>query len=588
MKKFFLLVLISFISLENNIFSQNKLLGLDSLRITKFKNNAFEPHKTCSYKRDYKGRLTESIEQFFHPGVGYERMILQYTYDNDDRIIEENKIVYFQYPYYYNNENTKYKYSESGVLLEEIRILSGIKNDISEEKEKHTHLYNQFGKLLFYESRIKNITKNKEEYEYFQDTILLRSWLYNTDFETKKLKLYQKTETLIENNLAVKRIWKSNPYPKTEELKLSKEKEMTYKNDQLSYCLTKSYDPSDNSKIIRKTETNYENGNKVKEISYELKKNILSPKQKTINTFYKNSSLLKECSLYYYSNNEWEKYFYRGIEYNKKGYETKITETTIDNEKSTTSIYCNYFDEKDRLIRKDKKYLNSDSFSFFKEWKYTSFDLLKEVIERYPGKKQKEDVLYTYDPEHRLLKYEKTVIDDQGLSSKEEFIYTFDNEGNIVKVFKDYIGFSNLLYDNFEVYQDIKTTDLPKNTFPKVGFADSKMLVKGFIKTEPSSQKKLKYQYFYSRPTSVSEISNTFKGRIYPNPSHGVLYIELKEPSSNAIVEIFDMKGQRIYFQHFNSKDVIDTSKFEIGTYICLVYGNGSTYSRKILISGSK
>jgi hypothetical protein len=82
--------------------------------------------------------------------------------------------------------------------------------------------------------------------------------------------------------------------------------------------------------------------------------------------------------------------------------------------------------------------------------------------------------------------------------------------------------------------------------------------------------------------TSDLEFSNEIL--IYPNPSSGVFYLNLKKINSNFKVEIFNIEGKKVFF--YREKDKIDISSEVSGIYIIRIFdfSNHKTYLNKIIL----
>lgn len=84
--------------------------------------------------------------------------------------------------------------------------------------------------------------------------------------------------------------------------------------------------------------------------------------------------------------------------------------------------------------------------------------------------------------------------------------------------------------------------------------------------------------------TDIKELSRTGI-RIYPNPSDGKFYIEFENPSDLKSIRITNLNGQIILSQNIlSSKENIDISNFQNGTYFINIQHNNETIQTKVVI----
>ena len=70
---------------------------------------------------------------------------------------------------------------------------------------------------------------------------------------------------------------------------------------------------------------------------------------------------------------------------------------------------------------------------------------------------------------------------------------------------------------------------------------------------------------------------------IYPNPSNGLVNIELEE-NGDFLIEINDIIGKRIYTQNINSNTVLNLENLEKGVYFVSISNNEKTNTTKLII----
>lgn len=87
-------------------------------------------------------------------------------------------------------------------------------------------------------------------------------------------------------------------------------------------------------------------------------------------------------------------------------------------------------------------------------------------------------------------------------------------------------------------------------------------------------------------PITLLTCSDDFISRVYPNPTHGPLHLDL-DPSiigSNFAITIFDATGRSVMQKHNDMTTALDISHLVNGTYQLTVQGNGLTYQTTIVV----
>lgn len=80
-------------------------------------------------------------------------------------------------------------------------------------------------------------------------------------------------------------------------------------------------------------------------------------------------------------------------------------------------------------------------------------------------------------------------------------------------------------------------------------------------------------------PSSIGELTKT--SSIYPNPTNGIVKFNLANDSE---ISILDLSGKILMQKTVNSKDVIDISDFDKGTYIIRISNDNETTTKKIIL----
>ncbi len=72
--------------------------------------------------------------------------------------------------------------------------------------------------------------------------------------------------------------------------------------------------------------------------------------------------------------------------------------------------------------------------------------------------------------------------------------------------------------------------------------------------------------------------------KIYPNPSNGNFTIEMKESSTNSVVEIYNTMGEKVFNQPINNLKTAINSDLKQGIYFVKTTGNKHEKGVKIII----
>ena len=85
---------------------------------------------------------------------------------------------------------------------------------------------------------------------------------------------------------------------------------------------------------------------------------------------------------------------------------------------------------------------------------------------------------------------------------------------------------------------------------------------------------------------SISNNSNS-NLKVYPNPSSGIFYFEFEELSTNFIMNIYNIKGQKVYSKKEtnNKRNILDLSSLKKGSYFLQIVSDNKKYSKIIQIN---
>jgi hypothetical protein len=88
--------------------------------------------------------------------------------------------------------------------------------------------------------------------------------------------------------------------------------------------------------------------------------------------------------------------------------------------------------------------------------------------------------------------------------------------------------------------------------------------------------------------TSINDTKVANSVKVYPNPSRGMITIELNSEGGEYLIEVVDVSGQKIYNQKFNNPIKmldIDLSSLTNGFYFVNIIHDGNCQAEKLLIN---
>lgn len=87
-------------------------------------------------------------------------------------------------------------------------------------------------------------------------------------------------------------------------------------------------------------------------------------------------------------------------------------------------------------------------------------------------------------------------------------------------------------------------------------------------------------EFSFSKYSGVDENDETVSN-IYPNPSNGIITIDI---DVNSTVTIYNITGQMVYNQSIDGKTSIDLSNFEKGTYLVVLKNDRDEISKQVIV----
>jgi hypothetical protein len=92
---------------------------------------------------------------------------------------------------------------------------------------------------------------------------------------------------------------------------------------------------------------------------------------------------------------------------------------------------------------------------------------------------------------------------------------------------------------------------------------------------------------FTSTVLSSGDFTNNKGVKVYPNPSNGVINLNIADFSGNLNIQLFDINGREVYKSNvsdFSIEKSINISQFQSGIYILKLEGENLSYSEKIIL----
>jgi len=95
---------------------------------------------------------------------------------------------------------------------------------------------------------------------------------------------------------------------------------------------------------------------------------------------------------------------------------------------------------------------------------------------------------------------------------------------------------------------------------------------------------------FFEESVSVGQLNDEYGIRIYPQPATGILHIEWNKMAGAAVLELFNLSGQRMVVVNEdaslqgNTKTTINIDKLKSGVYLLRITSNGNAVIRKVMI----
>jgi len=199
---------------------------------------------------------------------------------------------------------------------------------------------------------------------------------------------------------------------------------------------------------------------------------------------------------------------------------------------------------------------------------------------------------YTYDTNgNNTQNVSSQWINDQWLADR-KYEYTYVANGNLINyISSDWVSDSNqwintnkreYIYNNSYSYDQLVIPFFYSNNY----FNHMQTENIGSYRDNDLNQWVIfnNRQYFYTEQNigKITEV-NTLLANIYPNPAENYVVFTLNNPES-AVVEIFDIKGERVIEQIMRSDKQINVSHLSSGIYFYKITSGNKIISGKLVI----
>jgi hypothetical protein len=77
----------------------------------------------------------------------------------------------------------------------------------------------------------------------------------------------------------------------------------------------------------------------------------------------------------------------------------------------------------------------------------------------------------------------------------------------------------------------------------------------------------------------------TQKIKLYPNPAHSYITVELPNKATTAELQLFDLQGRQLKQEVINAKSTVSISELQAGIYFYRVVAGKQQYNGKLLIT---
>jgi PKD repeat protein len=97
-----------------------------------------------------------------------------------------------------------------------------------------------------------------------------------------------------------------------------------------------------------------------------------------------------------------------------------------------------------------------------------------------------------------------------------------------------------------------------------------------------------KSSYIVVGAVNLDEPDQQFDVKVFPNPSEGILYIELNNDAEEVALKVNNSIGERIYnaeIHHPDNRITVDISDHPAGVYMMMIKIDGNTYLKKITLT---
>ena len=86
--------------------------------------------------------------------------------------------------------------------------------------------------------------------------------------------------------------------------------------------------------------------------------------------------------------------------------------------------------------------------------------------------------------------------------------------------------------------------------------------------------------------TGINNVNNDPIFSVYPNPTNGIIHLNISKMISNGLIRITNINGQEVYNQKMNdiTNSTISLSNLSKGIYFIRIYNNENSWTEKIIL----
>jgi len=129
----------------------------------------------------------------------------------------------------------------------------------------------------------------------------------------------------------------------------------------------------------------------------------------------------------------------------------------------------------------------------------------------------------------------------------------------------------------------IVALDSHNGSIALLGECEGNIMTANAIDNSKGTSTDVFFSVFGNNTLSIDEITENPSFSIYPNPSNGIFYIDVKEPQ-DAEIQIFSLVGKLLYEKKFETTNIIPIEFYQKGLYLINIKSDKMNTTSKIII----